>query len=75
MTKMKSWKNMLAPSKTTAEWNLFQRGPLLVNVGKAAMARLPFLLPLAVGGAWFVWPALTPEFKGRWGLGPKVEEE
>jgi len=34
----------------------------------------PFLITGAAAGAWLVWPALTPEFKGRWGLGPKVEE-
>eukprot|EP00512_Aurantiochytrium_limacinum_P004239 CAMPEP_0171497700 /NCGR_PEP_ID=MMETSP0958-20121227/7423_1 /TAXON_ID=87120 /ORGANISM="Aurantiochytrium limacinum, Strain ATCCMYA-1381" /LENGTH=73 /DNA_ID=CAMNT_0012031983 /DNA_START=57 /DNA_END=278 /DNA_ORIENTATION=- len=69
-----AWTRMLATSAPTAEVNISEYAPTVVKFAKSLTPRAPFLITGAAAGAWLVWPALTPEFKGRWGLGPKVEE-
>ncbi|GBG33696.1 Hypothetical Protein FCC1311_099192 [Hondaea fermentalgiana] len=69
-----AWSRMLAASQPVAEVNVAEYAPGIVKFAKSLGPRVPFLVTGALGGAWLVWPALTPEFKGRWGLGPKVEE-
>mmetsp|Transcript_19705 Transcript_19705/g.49803 ORF Transcript_19705/g.49803 Transcript_19705/m.49803 type:complete len:117 (+) Transcript_19705:186-536(+) len=71
---MVDWRNPFNNTYVTGEVNALQRGPMFLRWGKVLARRAPFVLPAAAGGAWLVYPALTPQFKGRWGLGPKVEE-
>jgi len=53
---------------TGSDWSIFREVPFLVRVARLGLRVVPFALPAAVGGAWFVYPALLPEFKQRYGL-------
>jgi hypothetical protein len=44
----------------------------LIAFGLACYAA-PFALPGVVGGAWLIYPTLTPHFKYQLGIGPNPE--
>lgn len=70
-----SWRNPFNNTGITGEHSVLQRGPFFIRVAKTLAARAHFAPFVAVGGAWLVWPALTPNFKYSIGVGPNPEPE
>eukprot|EP00924_Labyrinthula_sp_SR-Ha-C_P007965 snap_masked-scaffold_41-processed-gene-1.22-mRNA-1 protein AED:1.00 eAED:1.00 QI:0/-1/0/0/-1/1/1/0/74 len=47
----------------------------IARIGRSLVRISPLVVPVGIAAAWFVFPALTPEFKASIGIGPKVEVE
>jgi len=57
------------------EMNIFVESNWVMRLGRSSLKVLPFAAAAGVLGSWMVYPALTPAFKSRWGIGPKIEED